>query len=276
MSKKSKRKIPTKTKRRAERQERRFVSQTASSPMLVRALGAVAALVLGAGAWAYVYGKSFAFDESMKQVPSYLIAGGAVVLGIAIWFGTSSEPPIRVGDPGIAQEKGELRRMSWWAIDKITFDSAALALVIAGRDEASTDWTFKVPMKSHPEAAGWILREALDRISRRVDIDDTTLEKLPGAGEHAGQKLALEALQVVGKRCAATGKTISYEPDATVCPRCERVYLKTAVPKKCKCGYVMSRSKDADEGDADTDTDRDDDVRRDDDETSEARATAQG
>jgi hypothetical protein len=274
MSKKSKRKIATKTKRR-ERQERRFVSQAASNTTMVRVLGAVAALILGAGAWAYVYGKSFAADEAMKQTPSYLIAGGAVLLGIAIWFGTSSEPPIRVGDPGIAQEKGEVRRMPWWAIDKITFDQAAVALVIAGRDEASTDWTLKVSLKAHPEAGGWIIREACDRIPRRVDIDDSTLEKLPGAGAHAGQKLELEPLQVVGKRCAATGKTISYEPDATVCPRCERVYVKSSVPKKCKCGNTMTRAKDGEDADERSDSEGDEEAASSS-ESSEARASAEG
>jgi hypothetical protein len=27
-----------------------------------------------------------------------------------------------------------------------------------------------------------------------------------------------------------------YEPDARVCPLCERVYFKRSVPNKCKCG----------------------------------------
>src|SRR5262249_18823694 len=89
-------------------------------------------------------------------------------------------------------------------------------------------------------AVGWLMKEALERIPRRVDIPDEMLEKLPGAGEHAGQKLDLEPLQVVGKKCAASGKTISYEPDARVCVRCERAYLKGSVPRKCKCGNALA------------------------------------
>ena len=242
MAKKSKgTQTSKKDKRRGgiRREERRFVSQTSTNPNVVRAIGAVAALLLGAGLWAYFYGKSFTEDDKLRPVPAYLIAAGAVLMGITIWIGTSSESPVRVGDPGISVEKGELRRMPWWAIEKITFESGALALVITGKDEAGSDWTFKVPLKSQPEAVGWILKEALDRIPRRVDISDDTLEKMPAAGEHAGQKLALEPLQVVGKRCAVSGKTISYEPDARVCPRCERVYMKRSVPKKCKCGSSL-------------------------------------
>jgi predicted ribosomally synthesized peptide with SipW-like signal peptide len=268
MAKKSKSKIGTKkNQRRApKRQERRFVSQSGTNTTLVRGLGAVSALVLGAGTWAYFSAQSFVHDEGLKQLPSYLIAGGAVLLGITIWIGTSGDNPMRVGDPGIAIEKGELRRMPWWAVERITFESGAVALVVTGKDEANVDWTFKVSLKSHPEAGGWILREALDRIPRRVDIPEDTLEKLPGAGEHAGQRLDLEPLQVVGKRCAITGKTISYEPDARVCPRCERVYQKQAVPKKCKCGnsLVHLRPKSAEDGPEENEveeTDGDDDRR---------------
>lgn len=264
-------KTPTKTKkekrRAGKRQERRFVSQASTNPTIVRGLGAVAALLLGAGIWAYVYSQSFTSDAE-RPIPSYLIAAGAVAMGITIWIGTSAENPVRVGDPGIAVEKGDLRRMPWWGVEKITFEAGSLALAITGTDESNASWSFKVSVKAHPEAVGWIVREALDRIPKRVDIPEETIQKLPAAGEHAGQKLNLEPLQVVGKRCAATGKTISYEPDGRVCPRCERVYAKRSVPKKCKCGNSLEHLRsgllddDADtSADADSDSDLDDDSR---------------
>ena len=145
--------------------------------------------------------------------------------------------------------------MAWWAIDKIAFEPGVLALIVSGNDEVGLDWTFKVPLKSHPEAAGWLIKEALERIPKRVDISEETLEKFPGAGDHAGEKLELEPLQVVGKRCAATGKTVSYEPDATVCARCERVYIKRSLPKKCKCGNALGNlrtSEASDDGESET------------------------
>lgn len=242
----------------AKRQERRFVSQSAMNPTLVRSLGALAAIALGAGLYAYFYGKSFT-DDASKAIPSYIIAAGAVLMGATIWLGTSAENPVRVGAPGISVEKGELRRMPWWAIDKIRFDAGALALHIEGNDEANVAWSFKVSIKAHPEAVGWIVREALDRIPKRVDIPTETIEKLPSAGEYAGQKIDLEALQVVGKRCAATGKTISYEPDARVCTRCERVYAKRSVPKKCKCGNSLVHLQPSDV-DLDEEEEEDDDT----------------
>ena len=229
-----------KTKRKSEpRQERRFLAQGGTSAMLVNVLGAISALVLGAGAWAYVYAKSFEADERLHAVPAYLVAAGAVLLGITIWLGTSSEAPVRVGAPGVALEKGELRRMPWWAIDKITFDDAAQAVLVRGRDEAGTDLEMKLPRKTHAEAIGWLVKEAQERIPRRVDIAEGTLDELPVASEHAGQRIDLEPLQVVGKKDAITGKMITFEPDARVCPRCERVYAKASVPKKCKCGQSL-------------------------------------
>jgi hypothetical protein len=248
------------------RQERRFVAQSAFNPWLVRVLGGLGATALGAGTWGYVYGHAFEADEKLKPIPSYLIAAGAVLTGATIWVGTSSETPLRVGAPGIAMEKGEVRRMPWSNVSQISWESGNLALVVAGKDESGSPWTFKVPVKAHPEAAGWIVKEALARIPKAVDISDLVLGKLPGANPHAGMVIDLEPLQVVGKKDALTGKTISYEPDARVCPRCERVYFKRTVPKRCKCGNsllelrsVLSEDTDDDEDDQDGEDDQDDD-----------------
>jgi hypothetical protein len=255
-------------KRRAgRRQERRFVAQSSNNPWLVRTLGALGATALGAGTWGYAYGHAFDADEKLKVIPSYLIAGGAMLTGAMIWLGTSSEVPLRVGDPGIAMEKGEVRRMPWSAVSQITWESGNLALVVTGKDESGSSWTFKVPLKSHAEAVGWLVKEALDRIPKLVDIPDRVLDGLPGANAHAGMKIDLEPLQVVGKKDAITGKTISYEPDARVCLRCERVYFKRTVPKRCKCGnslaelraQVTEDSPDEDEEEDDDDVEEEDD-----------------
>jgi hypothetical protein len=45
---------------------------------------------------------------------------------------------------------------------------------------------------------------------------------------------------VVGRHCAATGKVIAYEPDARLCPRCERAYHKSGVPEACECGALLA------------------------------------
>lgn len=291
-SKKESKKDKKKKPKGPKRQERRFVASSPYSATLVKALGAVGAMALGGGSYAFFY-SSFGkeaqkFRDAAKEaaafglasasekmpadlarlehVPEYLIAAGAIITGVAIWLGTASEPPIRVGDPGIAMERGEVRRMPWWAVSQIAFESGNLALVIAGKDEAGSAWTFKVHVKSHAEAVGWIVKEALDRIPKVVDIKDDILEKLPAASPHAGLKVDLEPLQVVGKKDALSGKLISYEPDARICERCERVYYKRSVPKKCKCGASLlhirtALGQEVDEVDEDDDEDDDKDIR---------------
>lgn len=227
-----------------KRMERRFVPVASTNPWIVRALACIAGLAAGAGAYGYVYGtaehhlfaKEGGLEDKFLQLPNYLIAGAAVIAGIAIWLGTSSEAPVRVGDPGIAVERGETRRMPWWSVERITWQPGQLALLVTGKDEEGRDWTFKVPLASHPDAVAWIVAEAKRRIPKKVSIEKAVIKKMPAAVEHAGTRIELEPLQVVGKKCAATGKTISYEPDARVCPQCERVYLKRSVPNKCKCG----------------------------------------
>lgn len=259
-----------KKKNAAKRHDRRFIAQSGNSPWIPRVAGALGAAALGASAWGYAYAQSFEADEKLKVIPQYLLAGGAVLTGIAIWFGTSSEPPVRVGDPGIGIERGEVRRMPWWAVESITFEPGNLALAIVGRDEAGIDWSFKVPVKSHPDAVGWIVSEATGRIPDRVDISDELREKLPAASPNAGLKIDLEPLQIVGRKCAATGKTISYEPDGRICVRCERVYLKTAVPKKCKCGASLAHLRGEGESDG---ADGSDDSEADDEKATEAASS---
>jgi hypothetical protein len=165
--------------------------------------------------------------------------GGALLLGVAIWFGTSGDPAIRVGDPGIALEKGGLKRMPWWAVDSIAYSNDEVR--VSGKDELGAPMNVKATLKSQPQAAAWILKEARARIPDRVEVpEDVSLEP----SEYSGEVVTLEPMQVVGKRCAVSGKTIAYEPDARVCKRCERVYYKTEVPVTCECGMSLAGLKD--------------------------------
>ncbi|HEX3343298.1 MAG TPA: hypothetical protein VHS09_01945, partial [Polyangiaceae bacterium] len=92
-------------------------------------------------------------------------------------------------------------------------------------------------LKSQPQAAAWIVKEARQRVPTVVDVpEDATL---PEPRASAGETLALEPPQVVGKHCASSGKVIAFEPDARLCPRCERVYFKTSVPAECECGASL-------------------------------------
>ena len=78
-------------------------------------VGAIGALAMGAGAWgqfgALVHEGG---PEPLKFAP-YILAVGALLVGVAIWIGTSGDPTLRVGDAGLAVEKGGVRRMPWYA-----------------------------------------------------------------------------------------------------------------------------------------------------------------
>src|SRR5579871_3381972 len=105
MAKKSK---SAKREKPRERQERRFDARSTIGPALPYGLGALGAAAMGAGAWG-AFGASLAGVAPVPVAP-YILSAGAVLAGAAIWIGTSGEPPLRVGDGGIAVDKGGVRR----------------------------------------------------------------------------------------------------------------------------------------------------------------------
>jgi hypothetical protein len=227
-----------KTKRaRRERRERRFEPQSTASPALVGVVGALGATALGAGAYGQFARAMLEPGEAMPYA-SWVLAGGALVLGAAIWIGTSGDAPVRVGDAGVATEKGGLVRLPWHAIETVRWQEQAQAVLVDGKDETGTARTLSFPARVYPQAAAWITREARERIPMRVEVPETS--GLPEASEAGVELLALDPPQVVGKRCAVSGTIVSYEPDARVCPRCELVYHKDHVPDACACGASLA------------------------------------
>ena len=227
-----------------ERRERRFEPRSATGPGLVYALGGLGATAMGAGAWGQ-FGWMFADSSERAAEPLkaalYILVAGAVAVAIAIWIGTSGEPAIRVGDSGIASEKGGVRRMPWYAVERIEWRDETVR--VTGKDEAGTPMTLAAPLQSHAQAGAWIVKEARERVPAVVDVPpDATL---PEVRADAGETLALEPPQVVGKHCASSGKVIAYEPDARVCPRCERVFHKATVPETCECGASLAELRQA-------------------------------
>ena len=219
----------TKEKKR-ERVERRFLPQSTTSPIWVKLAGGVGAALMGAGLMGQ-YGRP-------EPVPYavWVLAAGALLVAVAVWIGTSGDPAIRVGDAGVAVEKGGQKRVPWWGVESVSWNAIERTLLVSGRDEAGGGLDLRVGSKSQAQAVAWIVKEALARVPSVVKIEEETLESLPHASREAGEVVKLEPVQVVGKRCAATDKVIAWEPDARVCPRCERVYHKDGVPETCACG----------------------------------------
>jgi hypothetical protein len=229
-------KKPAKREKAKERRERRFEPRATTNPIVVYVVGGLGALAMGAGVWGQ-FGALLqdAGPDPFKYAP-YILAAGAILVGAAIWRGTSGEPAVRVGDAGLAIERGGIKRMPWYAIEKIEWREESVR--VFGKAEDGAALTIVARASSQPQAAAWIVKEARDRVSKVVDVpEDATL---PAPVMSAGQSLALQPPQVVGKHCAATGKVIAFEPDARLCPRCERVYHKSGVPQSCECGASLA------------------------------------
>jgi hypothetical protein len=230
-------------KARAARRERRFEPKSTHSPALVKSLGALGAAAMGAGAYGQFGHMMRAVESEPVKFASWILAGGAVVLGGAIWLGTSGDAALRVGDPGVSLDRsGGLRRMPWHAVERVALEGGAVR--VEGKDDLGTPMTVLAPLSSQAEAAAWIVREARARVPALVEIergeDDAENAELPEAHDDAGERMIAEPAQLVGRHCAASGKIIAYEPDARMCRRCERVYHKAAVPSECECGASLA------------------------------------
>ncbi len=228
-----------------ERRERRFVASGGVDAGIVRLMFAFGAMLLGAGAFGQFMRPNLtqvdADGATLAALPPLpyaygLLAAGALVTGVALWIGSSGGAAMRVGDGGVALEKGEIVRMAWNAIKELTWDRAARTVHLLGTDEmgSAVDWTFAE--KEYGDGVSWILKEARTRIPQLVDLDPETADEVDTVSADAGELLHLEPLQVVGKRCAQCDGVLAYEPEGRVCPQCERVYHKAHVPEHCACG----------------------------------------
>jgi hypothetical protein len=204
-----------------ERKERRFSpEQTYSSGAAVGA-GMLGALAAGAGVWGQW------ISETPHSYAPYLFGGGAIALGASLWFGDAGAVPVRVGDAGIALERGtELTRIAWCDLE--TVEVTGKQLVAKGQNA-----TFTIPLAAHPRAVAWILAEGTKRVPDAMNVKKSDLAGLPEPRDLDGELVLLEGVQVAGRHCAATEKPIAFERDARLCPNCAQVYLKDNVPKKC-------------------------------------------
>jgi hypothetical protein len=218
-----------------ERRERRFEPRASASPELVYILGGAGALAMGAGTWEEVGGLLHEGGPEPIAYARYVLAAGALLVGVAIWMGTSGEPALRVGDGGIAVDRGGLRRLPWYAIERIEWSDGAVR--VTGTDDAGLKVTVTASLANHAQAGAWIVREARARVPAVVQVPADA--PLPEPLASAGQTLPLDPPQVVGRHCAASGKVIAYEPDARLCARCDRVYHKSSVPETCECGGAL-------------------------------------
>jgi hypothetical protein len=213
----------TKKKKKAkrERKERRFSPEQTYSSRATVVGGMLGALVLGAGVWGQW------ISDPAHAYAIYLCGAGAIALGASLWYGDAGAVPVRIGDAGIALERGtELTRLAWCDLETVAVASGQL--LAKGKNT-----TFSIPIAAQPKAVAWILAEGTRRVPDAMNVKKSDLSGLPEPKDLDGELVAIEGLQVAGRHCAATDKPIAFERDARLCPNCGQVYLKDAVPKKC-------------------------------------------
>ncbi|HET9958522.1 MAG TPA: hypothetical protein VFQ61_28705 [Polyangiaceae bacterium] len=204
-----------------ERRERRFTAEPTYASRVTAFAGMGGALVLGAGVYA-----QWIRDEALSYAP-VLVASGAAVLAWALWKSGGPLANVRVGEAGVALEKdNELNRLLWCDIERIALDKSDL--LIRGKNAQ-----LRFPLDAHQRAAAWIVSEAGQRVPDVVALSRAEIERLPQTKDSDGELVNIEDVQVAGRHCKATGKPISFEREARLCPTCGEAYLKDHVPKKC-------------------------------------------
>jgi hypothetical protein len=216
-TKNRKKKSPAKKKRH----ERRFVADAMQSSKGSALLGAAGALALGAGVYA-----QWIRDPALPY-GTYLVAGGAVVLGAAMWFGDVSGVPVRIGDGGVAIERGsDVIRLLWCDVERIQ--------IVGSNVVISGDGTkLELPVAAHKLAIAWVLKEAAERVPDVLDVKRSAVDGLPETRDADGERIVVKDLQIAGRRCARSDEMITLERDARVCAGCGQVYHHHHVPKTC-------------------------------------------
>jgi hypothetical protein len=210
-----------KKKRKRQRKERRFSGETAQASRIAVVAGIAGGLALGAGVYAQWV------SELPHEHAPFILAGGAFTLGAALVFGDAKIPTVRIGDPGIAFERGnELVRVPWCDIDRVYVEGSRLFI-------KSRLGPLSLPISPMRTAVAWILAEGTRRVPDVMDVRRETLSDLPEPKDSDGETVTIESLQVAGRQCKKTGKTIAFERDARLCPRCAQVYHHSGVPKQC-------------------------------------------
>jgi len=214
--------------RTAVRTERRYEPSSSAPPGLFLLVLNAGALAAGAGAVTFFLREK---SPEIGALAAPILGSGAALLAMAAALSAVRGARVRVGPAGIAFEKGDLVRVPWYAVESLRVEGGAL--VVRGTSSFGAPVSEACNLHTHREAAAAIVAEARERVPAVL------LGELPSGLEAragAGEVVALEPLQIAGRRCAATGKPIAFEADGVACARCERVYLAAARPAACACG----------------------------------------
>lgn len=220
----------SKKAKRRELSERRFVGAPSTKSKALLGLLFAGAIVLGAGVYARFV------SEKMPSYATYLVAGGALLVAIYILLVPDDAAPLLVGDGGVGEEQGEgVKRLPWCDITGVTREGQVLVLSTENAGQ------LRVAVDQHGPAAARIVAELEKRMGEALEIADAVKIGLPAVDEAAGEIRKVTTVQSAGRRCAASGRVLSFEADVRSCGVCGQVYHAEEVPVVCvTCGAEMS------------------------------------
>lgn len=202
--------------------ERRFLSQRSNVAYLTLAGSVAAGLAIGAGG----YGQWFS-EPHFSQAP-YLLAAGAIALAAVILWGKMEGVAVHVGDAGVGvHEPGKpMERVAWCDMKRIEIKGGVVRI-------EGPKGEIRFGISTVPAAGAWVMKEATDRIPKRLKVAQAEGDALGQASADDGEMLVVEAQQITGRACRASEKVITFERDARFCPRCSEIYHKDSVPDVC-------------------------------------------
>ena len=209
-------------------QERRLAATGQRLNPLATAIGFIGAGALGAGTYMRW------LNPNPDNPATAVLVAGALCAGYFVWQLSREGLVVRVGDAGVALERGnEIERLLWCDMERIHVAEDNLVLSGAGP-------TLSVGITTHARAVAWILKEAAQRLPKVIDVTPSFVDRCPKPESSDGVVGPILSLQTAGRRCATSRKVIRYERDARLCCGCTQVYLREDVPTNCAtCGKPL-------------------------------------
>jgi hypothetical protein len=209
--------------------ERRFVAQSSRGVQLGIGLIALGCAALGAA----VFGLWLAREPIAGS--GWILLGGLLVAGVGIGLRSSEPAPVRVGPRGITiGDPREAQCLPWCDLQRIHVEGAELHITTARGVQ-------RLPLATQGRAAARIVAEAAQRIGSRLELSPRAHERLPALKDSDGEIVAAGRLQLAGRKCLASGTSITFESDARLCDQCAALYHRQHVPAECKsCGRPLA------------------------------------
>jgi len=209
--------------------ERRFRPLSSRSVQL-----GIGAIALGCAALgAAVFGLWLAPEPIAGS--GWLLLGGVFSAGVGIGLRLREPPLVTVGARGITiGEPREAQCLPWCDVQRIHVAGSELLITTARGAE-------RLSLATHGPAAARIVAEAAQRIAARLDLSPRAHERLPALKESEGEIVPAGRLQLAGRKCLASGTSITFESDARLCDQCAALYHVQHVPAMCKsCGRPLT------------------------------------